>query len=255
MEEPEGAPKLSKVLGIVLPRLESAQCLWPADAFLGHTSAEQSSAAALADQHDEEEETLELAELPQDASEELDAALRVTAARGAAAKLVSLLACTSRAALAAADAFAGAEVRAARGAHASAMHSCALALREACVRCYLTHTEAAAALRGLAAWCRVKDATSALDGRFGGATSAAEKWRAFARDFADAAAMPRRIEVARRTLERYALHAQLSALSAAFGSSGEPPPDDEEALEALVRDNRNTWRARLMDLTQGAPAT
>lgn len=244
MDAPRGAPALSDVLRVVLQTLERAPRASLADALVGSTSAELATAALAADEYDEEEEP---AELP----EELDEALRAAAARGAAAKLASLAACTSRASRAAADSVLSAEVRTARGAHAEAMHACARVLRE--VACdELDTQQLTAASLGLVAWCGVADAATTLRGRYADATSAADKWRTFARDFAVAAEMPSHILDARHALDMHDAEACASLLLSRGRSA--PTLERDQALVQLANESRGAWRTRLVELAQSAPA-
>ena len=92
------------------------------------------------------------------------------------------------------------------------------------------------------------DACAALRGRFPAARSAADKWRAFAREFQAAAEMPRRVRCASWSLTLRA--------ACSMTASGElaAPREDADALGQLASEDVEAWRAKLVELAQGAPA-
>jgi hypothetical protein len=115
---------------------------------------------------------------PVEETRELDAALvaglQRVARRAAVAKVASLLACVDSACRAVVDAFASAEERAARAAQAHAMHRMAHELQ----RC-LDAAARSSAADLLAAWCRVENAATALDGFYDDAASPAVRLRSW----------------------------------------------------------------------------
>ena len=246
--EAASGEQLRKVLLLALRHLESAPDAWPADAVVGRSLMHPELAVALAEESHNVSGDLPLLALPEALDAELEAALRSAAARGEAAKLASALACASHAYRKAVEKeYATADVLAARGAHAQAMHDMARSLRESGGLYEVVEYVAA----GLAAWCRVPDAAAALDGRFADERSAADAWRAFARAFAATSGMPSRIRFARLDVTLSSAR-RCAALLA--GPSREPPPEEDDELTELAEQDRGTWRAQLVEMVQGAPA-
>jgi hypothetical protein len=239
--------QLHKALLHVLHYLERAPDAWPADAFVGRSATQIWDPAFAHLRMLFTGGYLPPLVLPEALDAELQAALRSAAARGSTAKLASVLACVSRACRAAAHEHAAAEARAARGAHAHAMHDMERALREAADDSL--HGVIDDVVAGLAAWCRVPDAATALGGRFADQHAAADKWRVFACNFAEASAMPSRIQTARR---EHILQ-QVSQMGALLAGHVVSPPENEDALTELAGQDRGTWRARLVEMLQGAP--
>ena len=185
--------------------------------------------------------------LPAASEAELQAALRVAAAGVTpACKLAAAFACASRACRATADSFAAAAERAARAAHAQAMHDMARTLRGI----YVTDALKADCARALAQWCHVDDALHALNGRVDAGLTGADAWRAFARAFAETDAMPSRIRLARSTAARHRLRQLLAAAAGA-----PPPPPLENAAElnqlAAQHDGR-MWEQQALALLHRA---
>jgi hypothetical protein len=180
---------------------------------------------------------------------ELDAVLVVglqrVARRAAVAKVASLMACVDSACRAVADAFASAEERAARAAQAHAMHRMAHELQ----RCLDAATRSSAADL-LAAWCRVENAATALDGFYDDAASPADKWRAFAREFARAAETPQRIWGARAKVAEHMAQQMVFMLA---GHPAPPPLPNANLLEPLADDDPDEWSAELVALLRDAP--
>lgn len=182
---------------------------------------------------------------------ELEAALYDAARRAAVAKLASLFACMNRACRAAADAFASAEERAARAAQAQAMHDIAHAL-QGFVTSPMTRLYCFRIAPPLVVWCRVEDAATALDDLYDYGdeeedASPADKWREFAREFACAAEMPRRILRARAALSRY--HSQIWAAMVQGQPWPEPMPH-HVALAELAEEEEEFFYQQLVDLVQ-----
>ena len=247
--EAASGEQLRKVLPLVLYYLERAPDAWPADAFVGRSLMDPALARELAKESRSASGELPLLALPEALEEELQAALRSAAARGATAKLASVLACVRHDCRAAAHEYAAAYARAARGAHAQAMHDMARSLREPPLG-DLSDEVVEDAAAGLAAWCRVPDAVTALGERFADERSAADAWRAFARAFAATSGMPSRIRFARRDA---VLDAARRCAALLAGPSWGPPPEEDEELTELAEQDRGTWRDRLVDMVQGAP--
>jgi hypothetical protein len=186
--------------------------------------------------------------LPAELPDALNAALRVAAGRGAAAQLAAMLACVNRGCRAVVAELGGsAEARAARAAHAQAMHDMARALRECSD---LTAEQSDELAQDLAAWCCVADASTALDGRVDGNTSPPSKWHALAGEFAHAAAMLPRIRLARREI---ALK-QIVAVASMMRGDAPGESDEDEELTQLAEQERGPWRQRLAELLRDAPA-
>ena len=237
----------AELLGVLLPTLETAPACWQTGAF-----ALRDPPPPPEDDDDEYADVFEplnaLAPAPpRELADVMDATvLARAAARGAAARLASVLACVDRACRAAANKFAPAEQRVARVAQVQATHDMAHALLKM-VYDGRVRSEAAALL---AAWCCVADAASALDGRYDDQASPADKWRAFARDIAQTAEVPLRIMRARTTnLTR--------TMVGLLGMVGHPVPllpQKEAELQQLVAQDTTPWLEQLIKLLQGAPA-
>ena len=191
--------------------------------------------------------------LPAASEAELQAALRVAAASVTpACKLAAAFACASRDCRATADSFAAAAERAARAAHAQAMHDMAHMLRGI----YGTEALKADCARALAQWCHVDDALHALRGRVDAGLSGADAWRAFARAFADAVAYVcgrmrcRRIRLARSTAAR---HRMRQLLAAAAGDPPPPPLENAAELNQLAAQNdERMWEEQALALLHRA---
>jgi hypothetical protein len=236
-------------LSVLLPTLEKAPDEWQAEAFaVRHpdpppSDEDDGDSDNAADRAFSPPPPRELAEV---LDEELLVALRRGAVRGAVCKLASLLACADRACRGEADSFVPAEERAACVAHAQAMHDMAHALLNG----HLGDARAEAAAL-LTTWCSVADPTTALDGRYDDEASPADKWRAFACEFAETAVMPGRIRRARREI---LLH-NMGELGGMLGGHPTSPLPNQDELEQLGEQNATGWATQLVELlTQGAPA-
>ena len=229
----------AELLG-VLPALESAPDGWRAEVF-----AVRRKPPPLPPDGDDASMVPMPRELADVLSPDVLAALEGAARRPAVAALASLLACANRDCRTAVDAFACAEQRAAIAAQAQATHDMAHALL--ILRRGQGKGRCKAPAELLAAWCRAENASAALDGYYDDAESPADKWRAFALEFAHTCAetMPQRIRHARDTL----LHRNWLALGAVFG--GHPVPPLSEEMEELAVSETMEW---LVELLQGAPA-
>ena len=230
----------AELLGVLLHTLEKAPVGWAAEAFaVRHPAPDDDDDSDSGDAADRA-----YSQLAEVLGDELLVALRRAATRAATPKLVSMLACVDRACRAEADKFAPAEARAARVAHAQAMHDMARALLSEGL-CDVRSESAAL----LTTWCSV--ATTALDGRYDGEASPADKWRAFAREFSETAVMPGRIRRARREVLRH----NMAELGGMLGGHLTSPLPNQDELEQLGQENATGWANQLVELlTQGAPA-
>lgn len=240
-----GVPMDAQLMEVLLQTLTRAPAAWRAAEFLG---CDQSSAALLGVLQPDEAAMRAEQPRPFALSDELEAelqdALHVAASRGAAAKLASMLVCTGSLGRAVADTFAPVEERAARVAQARAVHDMVYALRESGD---LSQETKETVVEGLAAWCRAENASTALDGFYDDAESAAGKWRAYAAEFTREATMPRRI----RHVRRGQLARRLAVTLLASLAGGAQPPGGAVDPEA---EERAAWCATLCHLVQGAPA-
>ena len=244
MEAAQSSVKLADVLRYVLAAVERAPAAIRPPAFVGRDPVSDARRREL---------NLPGAQLGADSPRPLlelpatlDAALSVAAGRGLAALLASAVARTGRACnLAAKEAAGNAAARAARMAHAQAMHDVVRALRES--KNY--DHDLAQVAEGLAAWCLVADAATALGECNDRGPSPSRKWDLFAREFAYVAETPTRILLARR----YCAMAMTVHLAAVLtGRSIVEPPEFEGMAELADADERE-WHDHLVELTQGAP--
>ena len=211
----------AELLGVLLHTLEKAPVGWAAEAFaVRHPAPDDDDDSDSGDAADRA-----YSQLAEVLGDELLVALRRAATRAATPKLVSMLACVDRACRAEADKFAPAEARAARVAHAQAMHDMARALLSG--HHGYTRSEAAALL---VSWCRADNAGTALNGRYDNEASAADKWRVFACEFARAVAKVRRVW---RLRVKAALRNEAALLHVLAAQPAPPPPLAPDHLELL----------------------
>ena len=235
----------AKVLEVILATLNKAPAAWHAEEVVACHEPSAALRAML-----ESDAAAMLAQppppftLPEGQEAELVNALHGVAARGATAKLASMLATTNRECRAVIDAFASADERAARVAQAQATHDMVRALRESGD---LPDESKATIVSGLASWCRAEKAATALDGRYGDEASPAAKWRAFGTEFAREATRPRRIRYARRARRARHMALQLARMLAAMPQH--PVNDEQEEAE-----ERQAWCTKLCELVRDAPA-
>ena len=229
----------AEVLEVLLPTLANAPAAWQAEAVVGCDQPSGELRDLLATMTTP---LLSPFAISAQLEAELVAALRGAAARGATAKLASKLACANRASRDVVDALASAAERAARIAQARAVHDMVRALRE----CDLPEAVKETVVKGLAAWARCCEASTALDGRYNDDASPTAKWRAFARAFAIEATDPRCMD---RT-GWLAQQARRVAVMLMYRLSGQPTPSQSE-LEAQEKAN---WCNKMCKLVRGAPA-
>jgi hypothetical protein len=235
----------AELLGVLLHTLEKAPEGWQAEAFVG-VRAPDPPPSESSDDDSDASESPEGSELSEELGEELLDALRVAAARAAAAKLASMFACLDTACRAAVEKFAPAEERAARMAQAQVTHEMAHALLNDDLG--NVRSEAAALL---AAWCSVADASAALDGRYNDQASPADKWRAFAREFAQTA---KNATACMRGARLAARRRDIVELSSMNAGALPAPLTDEEELQQQAAEAGQPWTTQLIELLQGAPA-